>query len=151
MMLNISITNKNYIIDDREIIRGGISYMVDTLDSILQDYPEHSLYLIVGSDVFDHVTKWKDFGKIMQICNIIILCRNKKINHHQNIKKIAKYTISEDLTMFHGDSYGKVYYEETSLVDISSTELRKKISSNKKVSGLITSQLESWISAHKIY
>ena len=53
--------------------------------------------------------------------------------------------------MFHGDSYGKVYYEETSLVDISSTELRKKISSNKKVSGLITSQLESWISAHKIY
>ena len=39
---------ENYIIDEREIIRGGKSYTIDTVNSISDEYKNYKLYLIIG-------------------------------------------------------------------------------------------------------
>ena len=50
-MLNIALSNEKYLVDDREISRGGISYMIHTVESIFKQFPNDYLYLIIGLDL----------------------------------------------------------------------------------------------------
>ena len=153
-MMKICLNNANSIIDDREISRGGISYMIDTVESIKKDYTNANLYLLIGIDVLQNINLWKSFDKIIKTCNIIVSSRShKSIDYVKDINKNSQLhpLISTDRTMFHSDSYGKIYLEETSMVNTSSTEIRDKLGYKESVRGLISPQLEKWLSKHKIY
>lgn len=153
-MMKICLNDSNSIIDDREISRGGISYMIDTVESIKKDYTNANLYLLIGIDVLQNINLWKSFDKIIKTCNIIVSSRShKSIDYVKDINKNSQLhpLISTDRTMFHSDSYGKIYLEETSMVNTSSTEIRDKLGYKQSVRGLISPQLEKWLSKHKIY
>ena len=153
-MMKICLNDANSIIDDREISRGGISYMIDTIESIKKDYTNANLYLLIGIDVLQNINLWKSFDKIIKTCNIIVSSRShKSIDYVKDINKNSQLRphISTDRTIFHSDSYGKIYLEETSMVNTSSTEIRDKLGYKQSVKGLISPQLEKWLSKHKIY
>ena len=40
----------SFVLDEREITRGGPSFMVDTLKSLRLDYPDNPLCLLMGMD-----------------------------------------------------------------------------------------------------
>jgi len=153
-MMKICLNDSNSIIDDREISRGGISYMIDTIESIEKDYNNANLYLLIGIDVLQNINLWKSFDKIIKTCNIIVSSRShKSIDYVKDINKNSQLhpLISTDRTIFHSDSYGKIYLEETSMINTSSTEIRDKLGYKQSVRGLISPQLEKWLSKHKIY
>tara|TARA_Y100000748_G_scaffold28952_1_gene21497 strand:- start:1167 stop:1838 length:672 start_codon:yes stop_codon:yes gene_type:complete len=153
-MMKICLNDSNSIIDNREISRGGISYMIDTVESIKKDYTNANLYLLIGIDVLQNINLWKSFDKIIKTCNIIVSSRShKSIDYVKDINKNSQLhpLISTDRTIFHSDSYGKIYLEETSMVNTSSTEIRDKLGYKQSVRGLISPQLEKWLSKHKIY
>ena len=153
-MMKICLNDSNSIIDDREISRGGISYMIDTIESIKKDYTNANLYLLIGIDILQNINLWKSFDKIIKTCNIIVSSRShKSIDYVKDINKNSQLhpLISTDRTIFHSDSYGKIYLEETSMVNTSSTEIRDKLGYKQSVRGLISPQLEKWLSKHKIY
>ena len=62
-----------------------------------------------------------------------------------------KSIISTDPAIFHSSSYGKIYLEKTSAINISSTEVRSKLKNKETVSNLIPIQLEEWLLKNKIY
>ena len=62
-----------------------------------------------------------------------------------------KSLISTDLGIFHAESYGKIYIQETSLVDISSTEIRDRLQKNQDISNLTPPLIEKWLLERKIY
>ena len=153
-MMKICLNDSNSIIDDREISRGGISYMIDTIESIEKDYINANLYLLIGIDVLQNINLWKSFDKIIKTCNIIVSSRShKSIDYVKDINKNSQLhpLISTDRTIFHSASYGKIYLEETSMINTSSTEIRDKLGYKQSVRGLISPQLEKWLSKHKIY
>ena len=149
-MLNIGLNNPAYIADDREIIRKGISYTIDTIESVIEEYRGVNIYLIIGSDILPTLNKWKDFNNIMLLCNIIVLARMTKTNDSL-IDKELKPLICSDLAIFHGNSYGKIYLQDTPLINISSTEIRSRLQKNQKVSNLIPLRLDQWLQKRKIY
>ena len=149
-MLNIGLNNPAYIADDREIIRKGISYTIDTIESVIEEYKGVNIYLIIGSDILPTLNKWKDFNNIMLLCNIIVLARMTK-NNDSLIDKELKPLICSDLAIFHGNSYGKIYIQDAPLINISSTEIRSRLQKNQKVSNLIPLRLDQWLQKRKIY
>mgnify|MGYP001294840521 CR=1 FL=1 len=149
-MLSIGLNNKAYIADDREIRRKGVSYTIDTIRSVMEEYDDAKIYLIIGSDALSELHKWKDSEKIISCCNIIVLSRIMK-NNAPRLNKHLKSHISKDLTMFHSNSYGKIFLEETSMINISSTELRTRLQKKQEISNLMPPLLEQWLLDHKIY
>ena len=149
-MLSIGLNNPAYIADDREIIRKGISYTIDTIESVIEEYKGVNIYLIIGSDILPTLNKWKDFNNIMLLCNIIVLARMTKTNDSL-IDKELKPLICSDLAIFHGNSYGKIYLQDAPLINISSTEIRSRLQKNQKVSNLIPLRLDQWLQKRKIY
>ena len=149
-MLKIGLENEAYIVDDREIDRQGISYTIDTIRSISKEYDNATIYLIVGLDLISTIEKWKGFNEIIKSSNIIISSRMTE-NHNVILSKQLKSLISTDLGIFHSQSYGKIYIQETSMVDISSTEIRDRLKNNLKISNLVPQTLEEWLLQKKIY
>ncbi|MBC8301797.1 MAG: nicotinate (nicotinamide) nucleotide adenylyltransferase [Pelagibacterales bacterium] len=149
---------ENYIIDEREIIRGGKSYTIDTINSISDEYKNYKLYLIIGFDNLSSILQWKNFLQILEKCNIIVSRRRifNQNNHKMsddlnNIDKELMNCISSDLVRFHNQSYGKIYIEATSILNISSSEVRQKLKQNQPVSDLIPQKLNKWLLEHKVY
>lgn len=149
-MLKIGLENEAYIVDDREINRKGTSYTIDTVRSISKEYDNAVLYLIIGLDLISTIEKWRDFSEIIKLSNIIISSRMTE-NFNATLNNKLKSLISADLGIFHSESYGKIYIQETSLVDISSTEIRNRLKKNLKISNLVPKPLEKWLLEKKIY
>ena len=149
-MLRVGLDNPAYVVDDREIIRKGISYTIDTIKSVVEENRGADIYLIIGSDILPTLNKWKDFNNIMLLCNIIVLARMTK-NNDSFINKELKSLICSDLAIFHGNSYGKIYLQDMTLINISSTEIRSRLQKNQKVSNLIPLRLDQWLQKRKIY
>ncbi len=80
-------TSNNFLSDDREIKRGGISYSYDTLRDIKYKY-DQNISLIIGEDVFLNFDKWYNYNKIINMVNIIVLSRPKhKIDFSNSLPK----------------------------------------------------------------
>lgn len=62
-------------LDDRELLRDGPSYTVDTLAALRADLPEHSLCLVMGRDVFAKLPEWHDWQQLFGLAHIILINR----------------------------------------------------------------------------
>lgn len=62
-------------LDDRELLRPGLSYTVDTLASLRADLPETPLCLIMGRDVFAELPQWQDWLRLFEYGHLILVER----------------------------------------------------------------------------
>jgi nicotinate-nucleotide adenylyltransferase len=62
-------------IDTREIKRGGVSYTVDTVESIRKENPEAELTLVIGMDQFFKFDQWKSFDKLLSLVDLAVTTR----------------------------------------------------------------------------
>lgn len=77
-MLNIAVEdNPNFEISDTEIKRGGVSYTIDTIMNIKQEYniKSNKLSYLIGSDSLLNFHNWKNPEKILDECQIIVAIR----------------------------------------------------------------------------
>lgn len=107
------------------------SYTVHTLAYLKEKYPDHSFSLIMGSDGFQNLDKWKNPETIIADYQIIVYKRpgfevDNKLN--ANIKII-----------------------DTSLLEISSTHIRNLIKSGKSIKYLVPASVEEEIMASGLF
>ncbi len=68
--------NKNFEVSDIEGKRGDVSYTVDTLKELKDEYGEESkLYLIIGGDSVKDLHRWREPDKILEMAELIIYPR----------------------------------------------------------------------------
>jgi nicotinate-nucleotide adenylyltransferase len=75
-MVRASIAGQAYFtVDDREIRRGGPSYMVDTLASLKNDFKAETLCLMLGTDAFNGLPRWHCWQELFELANIVVMQR----------------------------------------------------------------------------
>ena len=57
-------------VSDMELRRTGASYTADTLTTLREQYPEDTLYLLMGSDMFLSLHTWHDPARVMALACI---------------------------------------------------------------------------------
>jgi nicotinate-nucleotide adenylyltransferase len=76
MMLHLAMKNADrFIVDDRELQRDGISYSVDTLISLRQDFPDNPLFLLLGTDAFLGIQTWHKWQDLLELAHIVVIRR----------------------------------------------------------------------------
>ncbi len=65
----------NLSLDDRELMRPGLSYTVDTLASLRTDLPDTPLCLIMGGDVFAKLPEWHEWRQLFDYAHIVLVKR----------------------------------------------------------------------------
>src|SRR5699024_2419974 len=62
-------------LDDRELLRDGPSYMVDTLGSLRAELCAQPLCLVMGRDVFAKLPEWHDWRRLFDLAHIVLINR----------------------------------------------------------------------------
>ena len=125
-------------IDTREIDRGGSSYMIETLAEIVKEFKDSTICLIIGMDSFINFKTWKKWDEFAKLIHLIILPRNT--NQHPQ-KSLDTFDIALDKNHLNKKTSGLLYFSNSELIDISSSDIRGKIASNQNLDGLTPSSI----------
>ena len=134
-MLNLAIKDYPSLeIDTREIDREGSSYMIDTLADLTEEFKGKTICLIIGMDSFLSFKTWKKWDEFARLVHLIILPRNTDRLAENNLETFDLALDKSDLNI---SSSGLLYFSNSELIDISSTDIRGKIASNQNLDGLM--------------
>lgn len=109
---------------------GEVSYTVDTLKEMLKLYPKATFYEIIGEDSYNYFTTWKEYKTICELSYLVVLSREGK-----------------ELEKLHEN----VIFINNPLVDISATDIRKKIKNRESIVGLIPNSCIEYIKDNCIW
>ena len=128
-------------VSDLELRREGKSYTVDTLREL--SGPEKRLFLLCGTDMMLTLDTWHEPEELFRLCYPVYARREKDpIIDKQILQKIA----------FYQEKYGRIVRKiQMEPVEISSTEIRKKIAAGKSASNLIPPLVEQYIFDNHLY
>ena len=75
-MVRLAVSGSSkHVVDDREIVRGDVSYTVDTLDQITSENPDAEIFLIIGSDSLASFGKWHEPERLLTLASLAVVQR----------------------------------------------------------------------------
>ena len=107
------------------------SYTIDTLTYLSQKYPQHHFSVIMGSDSYTNLERWKNYKQILANYSIIVYKR-------------PGYDVPDT-------DKENVILLEAPLLDISSTFIRKLINEKKSIQFLLPSAVKEYIIENNYY
>lgn len=156
MLLEAALGNEpQYVIDDREIRRGGVSYMIDTLQSLKQDYPDEGLSLLLGSDAFLEFEHWRDWQGILNIANLIIAERpgfdSSVFLKEKTLSDLLERSYTDNKEIFQNSRNGKIWIEKIPQFDISSSQIRDLVKRGEPFTDFLHPKVSKLITEQKLY
>ena len=144
-MISLAIADRDiFDMSDCEMVRPEPSYTLDTIEYFQNKYaPDTQLYWLIGADSLKDLTKWYRIRDILELCTITIMFR----------AGFAKPDFS-DLARVLGWLYARKLSEsviQTPLIEISSTDIRKKIALGQSVKKLIHPEVLKYIIEKGLY
>lgn len=102
------------------------SFTINTLEFLQKSFPENQFRLLIGGDNLRTFHQWKSYEKIIESFGLIVYPRSSgdtdELRKHANIQTI-----------------------QAPLLDISSSRIRKRLSENQSIDGLVPPEVENYV------
>lgn len=129
-MVNRAISdNHHFCIEMAEVIRGGVSYTIDTMRALHQAHPETEYYFIIGGDMVEYLPKWYQIDELVKLVHFVGVKR-------KGYEQTSPYPI---------------IWVDVPFIDISSTLIRSKIKQRQSINYLVPRAVEKYIKEHQLY
>ena len=129
---------------DYDLTRHGPSFTIDTVRHFRAGLEaDDELCWIIGADSLRELPTWRSVGELVEACRIITAARPG-----------WKTDVWDDLRRtFNDDQVAKIRsgVVETPLIDISATDIRRRVSSGLSVRYLMPGQVIRYIRANKLF
>lgn len=123
-------------VDSIEIDRGGLSYTVDTLATFAARWPGAELFWLAGADVTHTFAKWREPDRVATLATIVVMVR---AGEAANTAAISAGSGKEPRSL------------PTRRVDISSTEVRRRVREGKSIRGFVPDAVAAFIATERLY
>jgi len=134
-MLDLAIKEFNTLeIDTREILRGGSSFMIDTILDLKESFKNESICIIIGMDSFINFKTWKNWHEFSKLIHLVVLPRN---GDQPVSKTLTTFKTVENVDKLKSNSSGLLYFSNSQMIDISSSAIRGKIAANQNLDNLL--------------
>jgi len=118
-----------------EIKKGGASYTINTIKALMKKYgKDTNIYFIIGADAFLEINRWASPDELLRMCKFIVTTR-------------PGYDIERAKQVFKNHTE---IMEITSL-KISSSDIRKRITSGNPIKYLLPEKVKDYIQKHRLY
>ncbi len=149
-MLALAICDQpGFVADDRELQREGRSYMIDTLRSLRQDFPNQSLLLFMGSDAFNKLTTWHHWQDLFVYAHVVVLTRPGFKTQH--LDDFFAVRLIADAQILANHKAGRLFFQPVTQLDISATAIRQMIAHGKNPRFLLPDAVITAIKQHRLY
>jgi nicotinate-nucleotide adenylyltransferase len=148
--------NVNFSFSEVEKLRAGKSYSVETVEYILNKYMDDlELYFIVGQDAFQAITTWKDWERLLLLCNFSVMTRpgydDLSLDTILPKEFAAKFSYDKKIDGFTGPTGHTIYFRHTSFLDISSSRMRRMVQEGKSIKYLTMDRVRQYIIKNSLY
>lgn len=121
---------------DWEIVRGGVSYTLETVTGLQEEYPQHEFFFIVGADMVQYLPKWQGIEELVKRLVFI---------------GVGRPGTPLDLGLLPGFIAGRVLLADMPLVDISSTMLRARAAEGKSIRYMVPDAVYDYVQRSGLY
>ena len=136
--------NDSFAVSDRELKRPGPSFTLDTVRLLKKDLGGDTvIHWLLGADSVNDLVHWYRVGELIDECNITAMQRAgfpppdfdrfESLWGPQRVTKLKQNVV------------------QTPLIDISSTEVRRRLAAVEDVSGMLHPDVIAYIWEHNLY
>ncbi|NLM50342.1 MAG: nicotinate-nucleotide adenylyltransferase [Clostridiaceae bacterium] len=118
---------ENFEVSSYEVDKKTYSYTYETLTHFKKLYPSDELFFIIGDDAYKKINEWYQWEKLFSLCEFLVFTRN-----NEKIDPPAKYF-------------------KITPMDVSSTEIRKKLCKKEYCGLQIPKRVLEYIKEHHLY
>lgn len=123
-------------VDHIEIERQGPSYSIDTAKSLRERYgPQVSLIWLTGADSLTHLPSWISWRDLFNYMHFAVASRpnyNLSTEMSPEIQVLLESKQTKNIQDLTSHAAGLIYVDESLSVDLSSTDLRKRLQSSNR-------------------
>ncbi len=129
-MLKLAIKdNQKLSLELTEIHRKGKSYTFDTMKELIKRNPDTDYYFVVGGDMVEYLPKWKQIDELVNLVQFVGVDRLES-------KSESSYPI---------------IWIDVPLIEISSSDIRKKLETKCSVNYLLPNNVLEYIHKNRLY
>ncbi|MFA6187210.1 MAG: nicotinate-nucleotide adenylyltransferase [Phycisphaerae bacterium] len=136
-MLKLAVSSDDlFDVSAVELNRGEPSYTIDTVRLLRQKIGKDcEFYWLLGADMLKDLMKWHKISELMNECNISVMNRGgfDRPNFDGLPEKLRQNQI------------------QTPLIDISSTDIRKRVANGQSIGDLVAPEVLAYIQKRKLY
>ena len=134
------------VVDEREVLRVGPSYTVDTLHELQVQYPQAQLYLLIGDDQRRSLPLWRKIGEIVRLAIICVADRDLAVRawHEKPASAQSSATLPDTLQ-------ARFHTLVMPLMPHSATDIRVMAATDQTLTGLVPPAVERYIHEHHLY
>jgi len=131
--------NPNFLCEDMELKRGGVSYTIDTIRHLYERYAlDERPYLIIGSDLAATLDTWKEIGSLLGLVRIVVLTR-------------AGHALTGPGVLPPEEEGENWFRYEKRTIDITSSEVRGRVRSGRSIRYLVPDKVLEYIKEKGLY
>jgi nicotinate-nucleotide adenylyltransferase len=118
-----------FAVDPIEVERGGLSFMVETVQAIATRTPGAALFLLLGADAAATLPRWREPDRLASLAQVVVLTRAGTADAPPaGLRQLA-----------------------TRRVDISSTEIRARVRAGLPLTGFVPDAVAAYVRDHAVY
>lgn len=143
-MLQLALNgNSSFVVDDRELRRGGKSYTVDTLRELTAELPDDELVFIMGADSLAGFDQWKSPGEICELAFVAVLERGG--NASVDLGMLERYLPESE------KANAATHLVKMPQLEISSSDLRRRVAEGRTTRYQLPPAVAAYIDSEKLY
>lgn len=142
-----------FVIDRRELQRGGSSYTVDTLQSLRDELGcDEPLCLIMGLDAFVALDSWHQWQRLSELAHIVVMQRPGGLFPKTGaVAELVEQVQALDVVELQQQAAGRVYFQSVTQLDISATAIRELVAHDQDIRFLLPDSVRHYIETHGLY
>ncbi len=135
--------NDAFRVSTLETDRGGVSYTVDSLESISNQHPQAKLFFLMGSDSLQDMPRWREPEKICQLALPVVVSRYEtpSPSWDQLAPLLPKNRLAE----------ARAHQVDMPRIELSSSEIRRRVVAGRSIRYWTPRAIEKYIEAHHLY
>lgn len=134
-------SNPAFYPSDVEMSRSGPSYTVDTLELLHEKLSDDTqLYVVLGADALSELERWNRPQRILELANVVGVTRPS----HRSVDL-------GQLGASLGNAGDKLKLLEGPLIEVSGTEIRRRVHEGRSIRYLVPESVEGYIREHELY
>ncbi len=145
--------NPFFVLSRMEIKRGGTSYTLDTVRELTEQ--GYRVSIITGTDQFNSIATWHRYEELFRHADFVVIKRAgypvKKPGECLPVELAEKFWYDKAVDAYMNSFNHRVTYIDTTLLDISSSDIRRRIRQGLSVKYLLPPEVEEYINTKGLY
>jgi nicotinate-nucleotide adenylyltransferase len=141
-MVRLAVASNPYFkVSTLELDRPGLSYSIDTVLELKAKLGAGAeIYFIVGPDALAELPRWKDPGRLVEVCQVVGIGRPGHAQADLNTLESSIPGVSQRIMLM-----------DVPQIDISATEIRRLVAQRLSIRYLVPEAVEKYIAEHRLY